>query len=482
MISIEYKLNMAIIKFSFIITILLSTFLTPLLPQVEGAENNIDDGVKYIAESLKKDLSITDGRQIKIALFPFNWDKSDQWALCRIAYEILLTQFSKTAGISLIDRNVTQQALKNLKSESEKGLLKAEDVSKLGTLLGSDFIITGHISDLITIININVFLWDANTGNLLSTKSVQIRKTSAITAMIANNTKSDSSEPYSVKWQSKPAPYRILGIAVCDFDRDGINDLIIVTESEFKVMSWDGFCFVDRASVQYVNVTQLKRNQWDIRTIFGFSEDGKNEVYISVPDVETSIWKWDKDAPIKVDSIDPTLLSIQKDSMIFGALKVGRNYFVGQKTYRISRTDNKKSEKLIPKDFYSIVLGDVNGVEGKEWLIVDVDNTMDIYSDDMSLIWQSVMKFGSGITIADLDNNGKNEIIGTSAMPQNRKDSLIILEWDGNTYTKKWESQPINGYITAICIGDPNNDGVDELVTVVYGHNGSEISLYSANQ
>ena len=480
MVSLPKRI-MTIIKFSFIITILLSTFFTPLLPKAEGAENSIDDGVKYIAESLKKDLPITDVK-IKIALLPFNWDKYNQWALCRVACELLWTQFNQMAGVSLIDRNVTQQAMKNLKSEPEKGLLKAEDVLKLGTLLGSDFIITGHISDLITIININVFLWNTNTGNLLSTKSVQIRKTSAITAMIANNTKPDSSEPYSVKWQSKPAPYRILGIAVCDFDRDGINDIIMVTESEFKVMSWDGFCFVDRASVQYVNVTQLKRNQWSIRAIFGFNEDGKNEVYISVPDVETSIWKWDKDAPIKVGSIDSTLLSVQKDSMIFGALKGGRNYFVGQKIYQVSKIDNSKSEKLIPKDFYSIVLGDVNGVEGKEWLIVDVDNTMDIYSDDMSLIWQSVMKFGSGITIADLDNNGKNEIIGTSAMPQNKKDSLIILEWDGNTYTKNWESQPIDGNITAMCIGDPNNDGVDELVTVVYKHNGSEISLYSANQ
>jgi hypothetical protein len=482
---------MAYIKVSFLI-ILFSIILTPLLPHAEGAENSIDDGVKQIAENLKKDLFISDGRQIKIAILPFYWDKNEQWALCRVTYGLLWTRFDNMAGVSLINRNVAQQAMKNSKAESEKGLLKSEDVSKFGTLLGSDFIITGHISDLVTIININVFLWDANNGNLLSTKSVQIRKTSAITAMIANNTKPDSNEPYSIKWQSKPAPYLILGITVCDFDRDGINDLLAVTDSEFKVMSWDGFCFVDRASVQYVNVTQLKRNQWNIRTIFELNEDSKNEVYISIPDVETSIWKWDKDAPIKVGSIDSTLLLVQKDSIlvppsngrteVFGALKSGRNYFVGPKTYQVSKTDNSRFEKMIPKDFYSIMLGDVNGIEGKEWLIIDVDNNMNIYSDDMSLIWKSAMKFGSGIIIADLDNNGKNEIIGTSAMPQNKKDSLIILEWDGNTYIKNWESQPIDGNITAMCIGDPNNDGVDELVTVVYKRNVSEISLYSANQ
>jgi TolB-like protein len=474
---------MAIIKFSFIITFFLSTFLTPLLPQAKGAENTLDDGIKQITENLKKELPITDGRQIKIALLPFNWDKYDQWALCRVACELLWTQFNQMAEVSLIDRNTIQQAMGNFKTESEKGLLKTEDVAKFRNSPGCDFIITGHISDLITIININVFLWDANSGNLLSTESAQIRKTPAIIAMIANEGQSDSNEVYSVKWRSKPMPYRILGLSVSDFNHDGIKDLLLVTESEFKVMSWDGFCFVDRASAQYVNVTQLKRNQWDIRMIFGLDIEGQNEVYltiISVPDLETSIWKWDKDAPIKVGSIDSTLLSVQKDSMIFGSLK--RNYFLGQKTYQVSKTDNSRIEKQLPKDFYSIAIGDVNGIAGREWLIVGVDNIMRIYSEDMSPIWQSTMTFGSGLVIADLDNNGKNEIIGTSAMPQNKKDSLIILEWDGNTYTKKWESQPIDGNITAICIGDPNNDGVDELVIVVYGQNGSEIYLYSANQ
>jgi hypothetical protein len=158
-----------------------------------------------------------------------------------------------------------------------------------------------------------------------------------------------------------------------------------------------------------------------------------------------------------------------------------RNYFAGQKTYQVSKTDNSKIEKQLSKDFYSIAIGDVNGIEGREWLIVDVDNIMRIYSEDMSSIWQSTMTFGSGLAIADLDNNGRNEIIGTSAMPQNKKDSLIILEWDGNTFVKKWESPSIDGSITAICVGDPNNDGVEELITVVYGQNGSEIYLYSAN-
>ena len=450
-----------------------------LLPQAEGAENTLDDGVKLMTESLKKDLPMDNGRQIKIAMLPFNWDKHNQWALCRVVCELLWTQFNQMAGVSLVDRNTIQQAMGNIKAEPEKGLLKTEDVTKFRNSLGCDFIITGHISDLITIININAFLWDANSGNLLSTEFVQIRKTPAIIAMIDNKDQSDSNEVYSVKWRSKPMPYRILGLSVSDFNHDGIKDLLLLTESEFKVMSWDGFCFLDRASAQYVNVTQLKRNQWDIRMIFGLDTEGQNDVYISVPDLETIIWKWENNAPIKVGSLEPTLLSIQKDSMIFGSLK--RNYFAGQKTYQVSKTDNSKIEKQLSKDFYSIAIGDVNGIEGREWLIVDVDNIMRIYSEDMSSIWQSTMTFGSGLAIADLDNNGRNEIIGTSAMPQNKKDSLIILEWDGNTFVKKWESPSIDGSITAICVGDPNNDGVEELITVVYGQNGSEIYLYSAN-
>jgi TolB-like protein len=465
------------IKVSFLIIILFSIILLPLLPQAEGAENTIDDGIKLITENLKKDLPIAEGRQIKVAILPFNWEKHDQWVLCRVVCELFRTQFSLTEGVTLAEREATQQAMVNL--NPEKGLLKAEDVTKLGKLLGCNFIVTGHVADLNTVININAFLWDAGTGNLISTRSAQIKKTAEIISMIDHENQSDSSELYSVKWRSKPMPYHILGILVSDVDGDGIKDLVILTENEFKVMSWDGFCFVDKASIQYVNIAQLKRNQWNMRTLCEWYTDGQNEIYISVPDVETSVWKWEKDAPVKVGTLAPSLLSIQKDFLVFGQLK--RNYFVGQKTYQVSRTDNSRSDRLIPKDYYSLAVGDVNGVEGREWLIVDVDNVMHIYSEDMTQIWQSTATFGSGITIADLDNNGRNEIVGTSDMPQNEKDSLIILEWDGNTYVKKLESQLIDGSITATCVGDPNNDGVDELVVVTYGQNGSEICFYSAN-
>jgi len=135
----------------------------------------------------------------------------------------------------------------------------------------------------------------------------------------------------------------------------------------------------------------------------------------------------------------------------------------------------------MPYDFYSIAVAQTNDLDNKEWILVDVENVMRIFSDDMTQIWQGTMAFGSGIAVADLDNDKRNEIVATSALPVGDKDILIILEWDGNTYAKKWESSIINGSISALNIGDPNNDGVDELISIIHTQDGSEIYLYTAN-
>jgi hypothetical protein len=292
-----------------------------------------------------------------------------------------------------------------------------------------------------------------------------------------------SQDYYSVKWQSLALPYRILGVCVNDIDGDNTNELILATEDELKVLSWDGFCFVDKSSAKHVNAMELKRNQRNIRIIYGWDadKDEKDEIYLSVPDVETSIWKWEKDALMKTGTFPFTLLSEQDDKMVSSILKTNRNYFSGQKTCEISKVDSISIEKPFPYDFYSIAIGQTNDLEDREWVIVDTENVMRIYSDDMKPSWASTMAFGSVIITADLDNNKRDEIIGTSALPIGDKDFLIILEWDGGAYVKKWESQPINGSISALYVGDPNNDGVNELIAVVCTQNGSEIYLYTAN-
>ncbi|MGB9594737.1 MAG: FG-GAP repeat domain-containing protein, partial [Candidatus Poribacteria bacterium] len=308
---------------------------------------------------------------------------------------------------------------------------------------------------------------------------VQIRKSAEIISLLSSGEKIEDIEPFSLKWRSKIFPYQVLALSINDIDNDGIDELTLLTDNEVKVLVWDGFCFVERLSAHYVDTARIKRNQSEIRLIN--KDQSQNNIHISIPDVETSIWKYDKNTLLRCGELPFNLISIFDDSMIVGTLKDNRNYFAGQKIYLVKVSDRTRAEKPIPKDFYSIAVGDVNNDGNPEWIIVDNDNVLRIYSEDMNLIWKSPILLGMGLIISDLDNNGKQEIIATSANPQGKSDALMIFEWDGIDYTKKWESQPINGSIFAMCLGDPNLDGINELVIAIYTQDGTRIEFYTAN-
>lgn len=449
------------------------------LPKSYCMTNKIEEAVNSLSNDLEKYLDVSEDRQIKIAFLPISIDKHEQSYLARVVYETMRSKISKIKGISLVDKDLSLRIMTGLKVVLEKGLMKPDDVVNFGKQIDINYLITGHLTDLNTIINVNIFVWNINDGSLLSIKSVQIRKSAEIISLLSSEEKIEDIEPFSLKWRSKIFPYQVLALSVNDIDSDGIYELTLLTDNEIKTSVWDGFCFVEKSSVPYVDLVRIKRNQSEIRLIN--KDQSQNNIYISIPDIETSIWKCDKNALVRSGELPFNLISIFDDSMIVGTLKDNRNYFAGQKTYLVKVSDRTRTEKPLPKDFYSIAVGDVNNDGNLEWAIVDNDNVLRIYSEDMNLIWKSPILFGTGLIIADLDNNGKQEIIGTSAVPQGKNDSLIIFEWDGVDYIKKWESQPIIGSIFAMCVGDPNLDGINELVIAVYTQRGTKIEFYTAN-
>lgn len=469
------KLTSEIIRLILCFTIFLSLFL----PKSYCMTNSIEEAVNSLSTDLMAYLNVTEDHQVKIAFLPISMDRHNQSVLARVTFEIMRTKLSEIKGISLVDRDLSLRTMAELKIVLDKGLLKPDDVIKFAKQTEIDYLITGHITDLNTIINLNLFIWKISDGSLLSIKSVQIRKSAEIISLLSSEDKIENIEPYSVKWQSKTLPYHVLALSIDDINGDGIDELILVTEDELKTLVWDGFCFVERSSVSYVDIAKVRRNQSELRIIN--KDQAQNNIYISIPEIETSIWRYDKDNLVRSGELPFNLIYAYGDYMIVGALKDDRNYFSGQKTYLVKTSDRTRVEKPIPKDFYSIAVADVNSDGNTEWIIVDNDNVLRIYSEDMSLIWKSPVLFGAGLIIYDLDNNGKQEIILTSAVPQGKNDSLIIFEWNGVDYVKKWESQPISGSISAMCIGDPNLDGINELVIAVYTQEGTKIEFYTPN-
>ena len=456
-------------------------FSIPL--QTFALENNLDAGVKTLADNLYNSLHLIGSKNypLKLAMVPLRWDKEDHWALCKVTFELLKSQISRKSGIYIISADEVTKAISSIKIDLAKGLLETDEILELKKFLDCDAIISGYIADLYTIININLYLWSAIDGNLVSMESVQVRKTANIVSLLKPLSEEQSVHQsyYSMKWRSEILPYRILSLLIDDINKDGINETLVVTDNDIKVLYWDGFSFWEKSSIQYVDSTLLRRNQSNIRTICK-TDSGK--LCISVPDFDASIWSLDNDNLVKVDSLNPTLLYCDDEKYIFSTLKQDRNFFSGQSTYKILKSDNSRIDVKLPIDYYSIAVGDVSTVEGEEYIVIDTENRLRIYSKDLEPIWQSEkMSFGSGIAIADIDENGINEIILTSALPIGDKDYLIVMEQSGDTYAKKWESPIVNGEITSICIGDPNNDGAKDILATVSTNIGSEIQIYSAN-
>jgi hypothetical protein len=78
------------------------------------------------------------------------------------------------------------------------------------------------------------------------------------------------------------------------------------------------------------------------------------------------------------------------------------------------------------------------------------------------------------IQVADLDKDGKNEIVvvknedtasGLFARLRIFKTGHIeFLGWNGGGFVKEWKTQRFSRYISDCAVGDLNNDGEDELV------------------
>lgn len=456
-------------------------FLFPL--QMFALESDLNAGVKALADNLYNSLHLIGSKNypLKLVMIPLKWDKEDHWALCKVAFELLKSQISRKSGVYIIPSDEVARATSSIKIDLAKGLLKTDELLELKKFLDCDAIISGYIADLYMIININLYLWNAIDGNLVSMESVQVRKSADIVSLLKPLSEEQSIHQsyYSMKWRSETLSYRVLSLFIDDINKDGINETLVVTDNDIKVLYWDGFSFWEKLSVQYVDSTLLRRNQSNIRAICNIDS---NKLCVSVPDFDASVWSLDTDNLVKVDSLNPTLLYCDDEKYIFSALKQDRNFFSGQSTYKVLKADNSRIDAKLPVDYYSIAIGNVSTVEGEEYVIIDIENRLRVYSKDLEPIWQSEkMSFGIGIAIADIDENGINEIILTSALPMGDKDYLIVMEQSGDTYAKKWESPMINGEITAVCVGDPNNDGTKDILSAIFTDIGSELRIYSGN-
>ena len=142
--------------------------------------------------------------------------------------------------------------------------------------------------------------------------------------------------------------------------------------------------------------------------------------------------------------------------------------------YKITVFDvDRKSpawEKSVNLDIASVLIADIDGDGSKEILYGDNQGGTTHAIDTVTKAekWSiSCNDSGvSGIALGDLDNDGANEILWGAGGSSTGPDHLYVA----NPATKavEWQSKHVDGPLSAVAVGDVDDDGDDEIVMVSF--------------
>ena len=413
-----------------------------------------------------------------IALFPLTPDTEKLARVCQVLTRLLASRLEAVQLFKLAEQE----------SPSPDGLMTPKAVKMYGERLQSRWIITGHVAELDTRINVNLFLWDTRTGNLLYMVDRQLSLSAALVSLYETSSRPDF-QPYGVQWRS--LPIFALTVAVADVNGDGFNELIVADEKQVSALTWTGWDFqrsAEMPSVQYAPTdTPVSDRTWRRMFAADNDENDRDELYISAPPNRTWQVQWG-DAVIEHQ---PMFLAQAGARLVVGEAVDGLIY-QGSTTacwvWREKRIGFKHPCAL-PVDYHTVAVGQANPSSTAD-TVVTVDTTghlrvYEVESSRVHQIWQSPPIFGKGLAIGDLNGDGVPEIVGTAKdLPATPtvSDQFIILERTGAIYGESWRSPLLDGEIVDMQTGDVDNDHRNELVISLRTQRGGQIVVYEATQ
>ncbi len=429
-----------------------------------------------------------DSGEAEIALIPLNTTEPDLKTVTRVLTSLLASQLTEAIGEALIG----SERLDWRKYPTDGSLLTPEQVKGYGKSLACRWLITGHITKLDLVVNLNLFLWDVKTGYLRYVANRQLSPVAALAGLYAT-APAASVQPYFLKWQSLPdMDYFALAIEVADPDGDGFNEVLVADEKHVKILKWSGvdlWKHPDLSDAQYgTDETPVLARPRRIMLAADRNENDRDEIYIGIPPNLTQRVEWSEDKEITTFAEDSVCLAQGAERLIFGETDANQLTYRGQSTrcwvWRMGKIHLKHPCPL-PVDYHSIATH-VGAIDRStsEVAVVDLEGHLQIYHIDNNttqLSWQTPPIFGEGVTIGDLNGDGTPEIVGTvKNLPSTLEfsDQFIILEQKGDLYVEGWRSSLLDGRIMDMKIADADNDDLPELIICLRNQKGSQIQFY----
>ena len=439
-----------------------------------------------IIEKLPKDSG-----KAGIALIPLNTTEPDLKTVSRVLTSLLASQLAETIGEALIN----SERLDWRQYPTDGSLLTPEQVKQYGKSLGCRWLITGRITKLDLVVNLNLFLWDVKTGYLRYVANRQLSP--AALAGLYTTAPDVNLQPYFLKWQSLPeVDYFALAIEVSDPDGDGFNEVLVADEKHVKVLQWsrvDLWEHPDLSDAQYsTDATPALARPRQIMLAGDRDGSDRDEIYIGIPPNLTQRVEWGEGTEVTTFAEDSVLLAQGGERLIFGETDANQLTYRGRLTncwvWRMGKIHLKHPCPL-PVDYHSIATHVVEiDRSTSEVAVVDLEGHLQIYHIDNNttrLLWQTPPIFGEGVTVGDLNGDGTLEIVGTvKNLPSTLEfsDQFIILEQKGDLYVEAWRSPLLDGRIVDMKIADADNDDLPELIVCLRSQKGSQIQFYAATK
>ena len=255
-------------------------------------------------------------------------------------------------------------------------------------------------------------------------------------------TKNDMGKPYDGNTY-----YGLYGVAVGDGDRDSSNEVYVTSFDDATVYQ---YTFTDAG---WVSTDIASGGTYLYRVIVGDGDDdGTSEVYAAG---YSYIWP----------NYGPMLQQVYQDDTGWHSNLITT---LGYWTVNVAMGDgnNDNRTEIYTSDYYGHLY---QNAKGKTWDSQDLGNTTNSSDSTYASMY--------GLAVGDGDNDGKNEVYGSSSIGY-----VDRFSYDGSSWKRNIVGRgEINSYygenysmIFAIKVGDADNDGRNE----VYGVSWTNASVY----
>ncbi len=297
--------------------------------------------------------------------------------------------------------------------------------------------------------------------------------------------------------------FEIEGFDIGDIDGDGKKEAVFAGSGSLYMCRYHGSNF---GNAEKIGVKKIKGRLIDINTA-DINGNGICEIYVTSTlytgrSLQSIVLEYNGKEVDKVSEHPGLLFRVinmpGRGRILLGQKKLGDKIFTGNvHEYRWEKGQYvEKSPLELPEsvNIFGFALGDVLNKGEIEVVSFSRANHIRVFDKRGDNWWTSSVSFGGNrkqierndgnrvdrnsyfcipqrIHVADMDNNGRHEIIavknsGLRLLSKNldlNSGHIECLAWNGTEAEQKWRS-PETGYISDYIVEDINNNGRDELI------------------